>query len=98
MKSIETKSTLARVAKSVTPLRKLRRWWLNGIWSDLRLWVLTMIGYVPSHTIRNFVYRSMGVRLAKSSSIHWRARFFDPRMPAPISASPEVSRRRSARR
>ena len=78
MKDIPTESNWVRIAKRITPLRKLRRWWLNGIWSDLRLWVLTMTGYVPSHTIRNFVYRSMGVRLARNSSIHWRARFFDP--------------------
>jgi len=37
-----------------------------------------MIGYVPSHAVRNWVYRRMGVTLPKSSSIHWRARFFDP--------------------
>lgn len=71
-------STFARFAKRITPLRKARRWWLNGIWSDLRLWVLTMTGYVPSHRFRNFVYRAHGVSLARSSSIHWRARFFDP--------------------
>ena len=78
MKNAETESVWVRFAKRITPLRKLRRWWLNGIWSDLRLWVLTMIGYVPSHTTRNLVYRSMGIRLARNSSIHWRARFFDP--------------------
>ena len=75
---METDSYLARFAKRMTPLRKMRRWWLNGIWSDLRLWVLTMVGYVPSHHIRNSVYRWMGVELPRSSSIHWRARFFDP--------------------
>lgn len=75
---METGSRLARLAKRITPLRKLRRWWLNGIWSDLRLWVLTMVGYVPSHYVRNSVYRWMGIGLARSSSIHWRARFFDP--------------------
>ena len=75
---MENESSLARFAKQIAPLRKIRRWWLNGIWSDLRLWVLTMVGYVPSHRVRNVVYRSMGVKLPKSSSIHWRARFFDP--------------------
>lgn len=67
-----------RWAKRVTPLRRMRRWWLNGVWSDLRLWVLTMMGYVPSHNIRNWIYRWMGIKLATTSSIHWRARFFDP--------------------
>lgn len=74
----EQATLLARIAKWITPLRKLRRWWLNGIWSDLRLYMLTMIGYFPSHAVRNFFYRSAGIRLARTSSIHWRARFFNP--------------------
>jgi putative colanic acid biosynthesis acetyltransferase WcaF len=67
-----------RFAKRITPLRKARRWFLNEIYGDLRLYLLTMAGYVPSHTIRNFVYRSAGVKLARTSSLHWRARFFSP--------------------
>jgi putative colanic acid biosynthesis acetyltransferase WcaF len=67
-----------RCAKKITPLRKLRRWWLNEVWDDLRLYLLTTTGYIPLHTIRNFFYRRAGVRLARSSSIHWRARFFYP--------------------
>jgi maltose O-acetyltransferase len=78
MQQPATEPALARVAKRIGPLRKARRWWLNAIWGDLRLWVLTMTGYVPSHRIRNFVYRWSGVQLAKTSSIHWRARFFSP--------------------
>lgn len=65
-------------ARRITPLRKLRRWWLNAIWGDLRLFFLTALGYVPSHRVRNFFYRRSGVRLARTSSIHWRARFFTP--------------------
>lgn len=49
-----------------------------GVWSDLRLFLLTAVGYVPSHGIRNFFYRQAGVRLAGTSSLHWRARFFCP--------------------
>lgn len=75
---MEKETQLVRWAKRVTPLRRMRRWWLNGVWSDLRLWVLTMMGYVPSHNIRNWIYRWMGIKLATTSSIHWRARFFDP--------------------
>lgn len=78
MDQTATEPAWARLAKRISPLRKLRRWWLNAIWGDLRLWVLTMTGYVPSHRIRNLVYRLSGVQLAKSSSIHWRARFFSP--------------------
>ncbi len=74
----QAEPTWVRIGKRITPLRKLRRWWLNEVWSDLRLYVLTMTGYIPSHAIRNAVYRYFGVRLARTSSIHWRARFFTP--------------------
>lgn len=76
--SVSPPSRLARIAKGIIPLRNARRWWLNGIWSDLRLYLLAMLGYVPCHRIRNFFYRSAGVRLPRTSSIHWRARFFNP--------------------
>jgi putative colanic acid biosynthesis acetyltransferase WcaF len=78
MNKVEAERPWVRLAQRITPLRKLRRWWLNEYWGDLRLWVLTMTGYIPSHRIRNFVYRRAGVQLAKTSSIHWRARFFSP--------------------
>ena len=66
-----------RQLKRITPLRNAFRWWA-GIWSDLSLYLLTLTGYVPSHRFRNGVYRMFGVKKAKSSSIHWRARFFCP--------------------
>jgi maltose O-acetyltransferase len=67
-----------RFAKRITPLRVARRWFLNEIYADLRLYWLTMMGYVPSHTIRNFFYRCSGIQLDRTSSLHWRARFFVP--------------------
>lgn len=73
-----TESAWVRLGKKITPLRKLRRWYYNEIYQDLRLYWLTMLGYVPSHTIRNYFYRHAGVRLARTSSLHWRARFFKP--------------------
>lgn len=66
-----------RMLKRVTPLRRCYRWWAN-VWDDLRLYLLTNVGYVPSHRFRNFWYRRAGVRLPKGSSMHWRARFFAP--------------------
>jgi putative colanic acid biosynthesis acetyltransferase WcaF len=66
-----------QLAKRISPLRKSYQWWLD-VWGDLRLYLLTLTGYVPSHGARNFVYRRAGVKLARSSSIHWRARFFNP--------------------
>jgi putative colanic acid biosynthesis acetyltransferase WcaF len=66
-----------RMLRRIAPLRKCYRWGVD-VWADLRLYLLTIVGYVPSHAIRNFWYRCAGVRLAKSSSLHWRARFFCP--------------------
>lgn len=68
---------LRQVLKRVAPLRAAYRWWV-GVWGDLRLYLLTMVGYVPSHRFRNFYYRRSGVKLARTSSLHWRARFFCP--------------------
>lgn len=73
-----SRTSWQELAKRLTPLRKLRRWWLNNIWDDLRLYLLTVVGHVPSHRFRNAVYRSAGVKLPRSSSIHWHARFFSP--------------------
>lgn len=66
-----------RLASRIGPLRRLYRWWTDVL-GDLRLYALTLTGHVPSHRLRNLVYRRAGVQLARSSSIHWRARFFAP--------------------
>ncbi len=76
--AMEGKPAWFRLAKKITPLRVARRWFLNEIYGDLRLYLLTSLGYVPSHRIRNFFYRRAGVQLSRTSSLHWRARFFSP--------------------
>lgn len=62
---------------SPEPILEASRWG-RGVWSDLRLRLLTDIGYVPSHSFRNACYRRAGMRLPASSSIHWRAEFYAP--------------------
>jgi putative colanic acid biosynthesis acetyltransferase WcaF len=76
--AVEEKPAWWHWAKKITPLRVARRWFLNEIYGDLRLFLLTSVGYIPSHRIRNFFYRQAGIQLPRSSSIHWRARFFSP--------------------
>jgi putative colanic acid biosynthesis acetyltransferase WcaF len=66
-----------RAAKRVTPARNAVRW-TRDFWGDLRLLLLTCVGYLPFHFARNFCYRLSGVRLPRTSSLHWRARFFFP--------------------
>lgn len=47
--------------------------------SDFSLFFATTIGYFPSHTIRNFLYRRIFIiKLPNDSIIYWRCRFFKP--------------------
>jgi len=71
------KVNLRKIAGRITPLKNIYNRYL-GMMADLELYVLTLVGYVPSHLFRNLVYRLAGVKLPKTSSIHWRARFFCP--------------------
>jgi acetyltransferase-like isoleucine patch superfamily enzyme len=52
--------------------------WRAEAWGDLRLRLLTSLGSVPSHAVRNYFYRRAGIQLPRSSSIHWRAEFYAP--------------------
>ena len=71
----ELKAKLKELAPK--PVLEANRW-RNDVWSDLRLRLLTEIGYFPSHMVRNTIYRRAGMTLAQTSSIHWRAEFYAP--------------------
>ncbi len=46
---------------------------------DFWVYLCTLSGYIPSHTIRLLLYRVVfGVRIGRDSSIHWRAEFNNP--------------------
>ncbi len=45
---------------------------------DFLIFFLTVVGYVPCHIFRKSIYRICGVRIGKSTSFHWRTRFFKP--------------------
>ncbi len=45
---------------------------------DLELYLLWFIGYIPSHTIRNFFYRLTGIKLGRKATLHMGARFYLP--------------------
>lgn len=46
---------------------------------DLWVYLATLTGFIPSHTIRLFLYRYFfRVQIGKDSSIHWLARFNQP--------------------
>ena len=43
------------------------------------MFLVALVGYVPSHTVRRVLYRYLfRMRIGKHSSIHWRARFRKP--------------------
>ncbi len=52
--------------------------WVHDVRGDASLLLLTWVGYVPSHALRNMMYRRAGVVLPATSALHWRARFFAP--------------------
>lgn len=55
----------------------LRRLWLG--YEGFVLFAITLLGFVPSHLIRRFLYRTLfRVHLGRGSIIHWQARFFRP--------------------
>lgn len=46
---------------------------------DFWVYLCTLTGYIPSHTIRLFLYRYVfRVKTGKDTSIHWRAEFNNP--------------------
>lgn len=50
------------------------RWFI-----DFWVYLATIIGYIPSHTIRLFLYRNLfRIKIGEDSSIHWRAEFNQP--------------------
>ncbi len=41
--------------------------------------ILRIVGFIPSHHIRRFLYRLAGVKIDKGSTIHMGACFYDPK-------------------
>ena len=54
----------------------LRR--IKTVWLEFVVWILHLVGCVPSHHIRRFFYRLAGVRIGKGSAIHMGTVFYNP--------------------
>lgn len=52
---------------------------IKNIWLELIVFKLHLAGCVPSHNYRKFIYRIFGIKIGKGSTIHMKARFYDPR-------------------
>lgn len=45
---------------------------------EFSIFILHIIGYVPSHLVRNTLYSLFGITIGKGSTIHMGARFYKP--------------------
>lgn len=51
---------------------------LYTILVEFEVFILHLVGNVPSHHVRRFFYRLAGIKIGKGSSIHMGARFYFP--------------------
>jgi len=52
---------------------------VKNIFLEFGVFLLHLVGYIPSHCFRRFLYRLAGIKIGKGSVIHTKARFYDPR-------------------
>ena len=52
---------------------------IKNIWLELIVFKLHLVGCVPLHCYRKFVYRLLGIKIGRGSTIHMKARFYNPR-------------------
>lgn len=45
---------------------------------DFELFLLWLVGFIPSHLIRNFFYQLAGIDLGRGATLHVGARFYQP--------------------
>lgn len=52
---------------------------IDNIILEFCIYLLHLVGYVPSHHLRRLAYRMAGVRIGKGSTLHMGTKFYDPR-------------------
>jgi len=52
---------------------------IKNIFLEFEVFLLHLVGCVPCHHFRRFFYRLAGIKIGKGSTIHTKARFYDPR-------------------
>ncbi len=52
---------------------------VNNVLLEFEVFLLHLVGLVPSHYFRRFFYRLAGIKIGSGSTIHTGARFYDPR-------------------
>lgn len=66
-KSLTTKEVIKKA------INRVKNWFV-----DFGLLLLRIVGCIPSHLVRKFCYRLVGIKIGKGSAIHTGARFFSP--------------------
>jgi len=51
----------------------------KNIFLEFEVYWLHLVGCVPNHCFRRFFYRLAGIKIGGGSTIHTKARFYDPR-------------------
>jgi maltose O-acetyltransferase len=52
---------------------------IKNIFLEFEVFLLHIVGCLPSHHLRRFFYRLAGIKIGKGSTIHTGARFYDPK-------------------
>ena len=52
---------------------------IGNIFLEFEVFLLHLVGCVPLHCFRRFFYRLAGIKIGKGSTIHTKARFYDPK-------------------
>lgn len=52
---------------------------IKNIFLEFEVFLLHLVGCIPSHCFRRFFYRLGGIKIGKGSTIHTGAKFYDPR-------------------
>lgn len=70
-----------KTGKNLTPkefvLKALNR--IKSLILETEVFVLHLMGHIPSHLVRRLFYRLGGVKIGRGSSLHMGLRFYDPR-------------------
>jgi acetyltransferase-like isoleucine patch superfamily enzyme len=48
------------------------------IFVEIEVFILHIVGFIPSHFIRRFFYRLGGIKIGEGSTLHMGARFYNP--------------------
>ena len=52
---------------------------VKNIFLEFGVFLLHLVGYIPSHFFRRFCYRLARIKIGKGSTIHTKTRFYNPR-------------------